>query len=76
MRIFANRLDKLKSVMSDLGMTEGFDVGMEMSGNPFAFRDMLSTMNNGGNIAFLGIPSKLGTFADNVRTFSCNIVSG
>ncbi len=54
----SDSLDKLKSVMSDLGMTEGFDVGMEMSGNPFAFRDMLSTMNNGGNIAFLGIPSK------------------
>lgn len=39
-------------------MTEGFDVGMEMSGNPNAFRDMHSTMNNGENIVFLGIPSK------------------
>lgn len=51
-------LKKLKAVMGDLGMSEGFDVGLEMSGNPNAFRDMLTTMNNGGNIAFLGIPSK------------------
>ena len=51
-------LKKLKAVMDELGMTEGFDVGLEMSGNPNAFRDMLTTMNNGGNIAFLGIPSK------------------
>ena len=51
-------LKKLKAVMDELGMIEGFDVGLEMSGNPNAFRDMLTTMNNGGNIAFLGIPSK------------------
>ena len=37
-------------------MEEGFDVGMEMSGNPSAFRDMLRTMHHGGNIALLGIP--------------------
>jgi threonine 3-dehydrogenase len=46
----------LKEVMSDLGMTEGFDVGLEMSGNPSAFNDMLSCMNHGGRIAALGIP--------------------
>ena len=51
-------LKKLKAVMNELGMSEGFDVGLEMSGNPNAFRDMLTTMNNGGSIAFLGIPSK------------------
>jgi threonine 3-dehydrogenase len=39
-------------------MTEGFDVGMEMSGVPTAFTDMLANMNNGGKIAMLGIPGK------------------
>ncbi|MFC4700689.1 L-threonine 3-dehydrogenase [Glaciecola siphonariae] len=46
----------LKEVMSDLGMTEGFDIGLEMSGVPSAFRDMLDKMNHGGKIAMLGIP--------------------
>ena len=46
----------LKDVMNELGMTEGFDVGMEMSGVPSAFRDMLNNMNNGGKVAMLGIP--------------------
>ena len=41
---------------ASLGMEEGFDVGMEMSGNPSAFRDMLRTMHHGGKIALLGIP--------------------
>ena len=46
----------LKSIMKELGMTEGFDVGMEMSGVPVAFNDMLVNMNHGGKIAMLGIP--------------------
>lgn len=46
----------LKEVMNELGMTEGFDVGLEMSGVPSAFRDMLAKMNHGGKIAMLGIP--------------------
>ncbi len=46
----------LEETMKDLGMREGFDVGLEMSGNPQAFRDMLATMNNGGRVAILGIP--------------------
>ncbi len=46
----------LKQVMSELGMTEGFDVGLEMSGVPSAFKQMLNTMNHGGKIAMLGIP--------------------
>ena len=37
-------------------MEEGFDVGMEMSGNPQAFRDLLRTMHHGGKVALLGIP--------------------
>ncbi|MGB5688794.1 MAG: L-threonine 3-dehydrogenase [Woeseiaceae bacterium] len=46
----------IDETMKELGMAEGFDVGMEMSGNPQAFRDMLRTMHHGGKIAMLGIP--------------------
>jgi threonine 3-dehydrogenase len=45
----------IKQVMSDIGMTEGFDVGMEMSGNQKAFNDMLCSMRAGGKVALLGI---------------------
>lgn len=48
--------ETLDTVMTELGMTEGFDVGLEMSGVPAAFRDMLDKMNHGGKIAMLGIP--------------------
>ena len=48
----------LKDVQKELGMLEGFDVGMEMSGNAQAFRDMLGNMAHGGRIAMLGIPDK------------------
>ena len=46
----------IDETMKELGMVEGFDVGMEMSGNPQAFRDMLRTMHHGGKISILGIP--------------------
>ena len=46
----------IDTVTKDLGMKEGFDVGMEMSGNPTALRDMLRTMHYGGKIGILGIP--------------------
>lgn len=54
------RADKepLKDVMSDLGMTEGFDVGLEMSGAAPAMTDMINAMNHGGKIALLGLFSK------------------
>ena len=48
--------DSLEDTMKGLGMTEGFDVGLEMSGNGSAFRQMFKTMNNGGRVAILGIP--------------------
>ncbi len=48
--------ESLDEVMRDLGMKEGFDVGMEMSGNPTALREMLRTMHHGGRVALLGIP--------------------
>ncbi|MFE5915181.1 L-threonine 3-dehydrogenase [Streptomyces wedmorensis] len=41
-----------------LGLKEGFDVGLEMSGNPHAMRDMVANMTNGGKIAMLGLPSE------------------
>ncbi|GGD05898.1 L-threonine 3-dehydrogenase [Aquisalinus flavus] len=50
--------ENLRDVMSELGMTEGFDVGLEMSGVPSAFQSMLDTMNHGGHVALLGILPK------------------
>ena len=52
------RSSSLTDVQTQLGMREGFDVGLEMSGNPAAFRDMLANMCHGGKIAMLGIPSE------------------
>lgn len=52
------RSTSLTDVQTQLGMREGFDVGLEMSGNPAAFRDMLANMCHGGKIAMLGIPSE------------------
>ncbi len=49
---------KIEDTMNELGMTEGFDVGMEMSGVPTAFTSMLENMNHGGKVAMLGIPPK------------------
>ncbi len=46
----------LEKVIDALGMTEGFDVGLEMSGNPIALRDLLRTMHHGGKVALLGLP--------------------
>jgi threonine 3-dehydrogenase len=46
----------IADTMKSLGMEEGFDVGMEMSGQPQAFRDLLSVMHHGGKVALLGIP--------------------
>ena len=50
--------EKLADAQAELGMDEGFDVGLEMSGNPSAFNDMLENMCHGGKIAMLGIPEK------------------
>ena len=48
----------LDAVMTELGMLEGFDIGLEMSGSPAALRSMLKFMNHGGRVALLGIPSE------------------
>lgn len=52
------RTQSIADIQKKLGMKEGFDVGLEMSGNPAAFRDMLANMAHGGKIAMLGIPEK------------------
>jgi threonine 3-dehydrogenase len=52
-----SRTERLKDVQKRLDMREGFDVGLEMSGSPEAFREMLENMSHGGKIAMLGIPS-------------------
>lgn len=53
--------ESIGRAMEELGMTEGFDVGLEMSGSAEAFRSMLGFMNNGGRIAMLGLfPGEVG----------------
>jgi len=52
------RETSLQQVQKELGMKEGFDVGLEMSGNPQAFRDLIANMAHGGKIALLGIPAE------------------
>jgi threonine 3-dehydrogenase len=49
--------DSLDDAMKQLGMQEGFDVGLEMSGNASALRSMLRTLHHGGSVAMLGIPA-------------------
>jgi threonine 3-dehydrogenase len=52
------KTQSLADVQKELGMEEGFDIGLEMSGNPTAFNDMITNMSHGGKIAMLGIPEK------------------
>lgn len=52
------RSESIADAQKRIGMKEGFDVGLEMSGNPQAFRDMLANLCHGGKIAMLGIPEK------------------
>ena len=66
----------LAKVMKILGMTEGFDVGLEMSGNAEAFRSMLTVMNNGGKIAFLGISPKSFAINWNMVVFKSLVIVG
>ena len=68
--------ENLDTVMKDLGMREGFDVGLEMSGNPQAFRDMLRTMNHGGRVAILGIPPESAAIDWNQVIFKGLILKG
>src|SRR5207247_8600491 len=73
-------LDVRESTVADgqkkLGMKEGFDVGLEMSGNPMAFRDMLANMCHGGKIAMLGIPEKEFPINWNLVVFNMLTIQG
>ena len=66
----------LAEVQRQLGMTEGFDVGMEMSGSGQAFRDMLANMAHGAKIAMLGIPSREIAIDWNTVIFSMLTIKG
>ena len=57
-------------------MEEGFDVGLEMSGNPSAFRDLLANMCHGGKIAMLGIPEKEMSIDWNLVVFNMLTIKG
>jgi threonine 3-dehydrogenase len=67
------RKTSIKDVQKELDMKGGFDVGMEMSGVPAAFKDMLANMFHGGHIAFLGIPSE--QFAIDWKTVIFNMIT-
>jgi threonine 3-dehydrogenase len=67
---------KLADAQKQLGMKEGFDVGLEMSGSPAAFRDMLDNMCHGGKIAMLGIPSEPIAIDWNIVVFNMLTIRG
>ena len=70
------RKETIKEAQKKLGMREGFDVGLEMSGNPAAFRDMLANMAHGGRIAMLGIPEKEMAIDWNLVIFNMLTIKG
>jgi threonine 3-dehydrogenase len=70
------RTDSVAQAQKRLGMKEGFDVGLEMSGNPAAFRDMLANMCHGGKIAMLGIPEKEMAIDWNLVIFNMLTIKG
>ena len=70
------RTQSLAEAQQLLGMKEGFDVGLEMSGNPAAFRDMLSNMAHGGKVAMLGIPEREMAIDWNTVVFNMLTIKG
>ena len=66
----------LDQLQKELGMQEGFDVGLEMSGNASAFREMIANLSHGGKIAMLGIPSKDMTIDWNAVVFNMLTIKG
>jgi threonine 3-dehydrogenase len=75
-RVVDVRNEKLAQVQRELHMMEGFDVGLEMSGNAQAFRDMLANMAHGGRIAMLGIPEKEMSIDWNTVIFNMLTIKG
>ncbi len=70
------REKSIADVQKELGMKEGFDVGLEMSGNGAALRDMLANMCHGGKIALLGIPNQEFTIDWNTVIFNMLTIQG
>jgi threonine 3-dehydrogenase len=70
------RTKTMEAVQTELGMREGFDVGLEMSGTPSALRTMLSNMCHGGKIAMLGIPSEQIAIDWNLVVFNMLTIRG
>ncbi len=70
------RIEKVTDAMDKLGMKEGFDVALEMSGNPKAFADILPNMFHGGNIALLGIMPGSAAIDWNTVVFSALTIKG
>lgn len=68
--------ENVSDVQQKLGMTEGFDVGLEMSGSPLAFKDMLANMKHGGRMALLGIPGNDMTIDWNTVIFNMLTLKG
>jgi threonine 3-dehydrogenase len=70
------RQESVAGAQKNLGMKEGFDIGLEMSGNATAFRDMLANMSHGGKIAMLGIPEKEMAIDWNMVVFNMLTIKG
>jgi threonine 3-dehydrogenase len=70
------RTERLADAQQQLGMVEGFDVGLEMSGSPDAFREMLANMCHGGKIAMLGIPEREMAIDWNTVVFNMLTIKG
>jgi threonine 3-dehydrogenase len=70
------RHDSVAAAQKRLGMKEGFDVGLEMSGNPAAFRDMLANLCHGGRVAMLGIPEREMAIDWNLVVFNMLTIKG
>ena len=70
------RETSLGEVQKQLGMREGFDVGLEMSGNPSAFNSLIASMAHGGKIAMLGIPEKEIAIDWNIVVFNMLTIKG
>ncbi len=75
-RVVDVRSQRIADVQRELGMKEGFDIGLEMSGNPEAFREMLESMCHGGKIAMLGIPSDEMSIDWNTVVFNMLTIKG
>lgn len=70
------RTSSIATIQEELGMEEGFDVGLEMSGSPDAFREMLGNMAHGGRIAMLGTPTQEIGIDWNVVIFNMLTIKG